>query len=148
MTRTEARSPVQGSPPSASPLQVVLDLNGTLLNFTRDLGTLDSFHALQRRKNIRKPVRWITPEWGTFAVHFRPGLDDFLDWLFEESGFRVGCWTFSTAEEVERTLELGEIAFGRHSERLEFIFNRSHSPGQSKIKVCWVIPSTVWIESF
>lgn len=86
---------------------VVLDLNGVLL---------DSTH--QKRLGVAEDAR------ARFKyVYFRPGLKEFLDWLFALPGVDVGIWTSNKRENADAIVNL--ILSARQREKLAFVYSRS-----------------------
>ena len=90
-------------------LLVVLDLNGVLL---------DSTH--RARAHVKHDCK------ARFKyVYFRPGMKDFLDWLFSMPGqVCVGVWTSNIRPNA--LVLVGEAFSSEQVERLQFVMSREH----------------------
>jgi hypothetical protein len=139
--RLEASSDVLAVPKNdeksvdSSTLNIVFDLNGTLLSYhfldtpsilsklvsskSRKPGQVDKF--IVEELEDKEPVMW-DADW---CVRFRPHVDELLEFLFEtpelKGRVRVGAWTFSGKGEV--AIDLARIAFGKYFEKIEFVWD-------------------------
>lgn len=89
-------------------LLVVLDVNGTILA---------SSH--QQRPNVRVDAR------ARFKyVYFRPGMREFIDWLFSQSNIiDVAIWTSNITENALAIIDL--ICTPAQRDRLRLVYTRS-----------------------
>lgn len=94
-----------------TPLLVVLDLDETLIH-SRGYMEGVSYDFI-----IPQSVDDPAPLYGTVI---RPGVDEFLDYLFEENAFEVGVWTSATPDYAQVVID---NVFGPEREPL-FVFAR------------------------
>lgn len=87
-------------------LLVVLDFNGTLVDSTHKRRSGATHDAMARHK----------------YVYFRPGLQEFIDWLMACPGVKIAVWTSNIRLNAEA---LTDIVFGSHRKQLAFIFSRN-----------------------
>lgn len=100
-------------------LLVVLDLNGVLV---------DSTHK------ARRGVKYDAKARAKF-VYFRPGLHEFLAWLCNHPGIRVGIWTSNIARNADALVSL--LFTEEQRARLAFVFSRDECivfPDYSSVK--------------
>lgn len=90
----------------AQKLLVVLDFNGTIL---------DSTH--RKRLGVKQDCM------ARFKfVYFRPGMHQFLMWLFEQPSITVGLWTSNIAKNAHALVDL--VFTNEQKARIAFVFTR------------------------
>jgi hypothetical protein len=114
-------------------LNIIFDLNGTLLSYHFKNSLMFESRLAQKTEDRMKQVRHEIVEdkdpgeWGKMmTVRFRPHLDELCEFLFSpemKDKVRVAAWTFSGRGDASR--ELTELAFGKYTDQLEFIWSGS-----------------------
>ena len=89
-------------------LLIVLDLNGTIL---------DSTHKKRQGVVPDAKARYK-------SVYFRPGMREFLDWLFAQPGIDVGIWTSNIGDNARAVVD--QAFTSSQKEALKFILSREH----------------------
>ena len=98
---------------------VVLDLNGTIL---------DSTHRRRRGQQHDGMARYK-------YVYFRPGMREFIDWLFAQKEIEVGIWTSNIQSNAEALVKLALRP--EQQEQLKFLYSRAQcelGPNYSSFK--------------
>ncbi|KAI9346794.1 NLI interacting factor-like phosphatase-domain-containing protein [Zopfochytrium polystomum] len=112
------RSSVAGS--GRTPLLLVLDLNGTLVDKVKKG---DEIRFARANPLCPAPVKTI----GKGKIYLRPYLDVFLDYVM--SNFHVAVWTSAT---LKNAVEMTSLVCQSHLPRLEFSWNRSRCDLESR----------------
>lgn len=92
-----------------TPLLVVFDLNGTLL---------DSTH--RKRPGVRENARARHK-----FVYYRPHLHTFMEWILRQPGITVAFWTSNIQANAERLVQL-IVPRKSDRDRLAFVWHRGH----------------------
>lgn len=121
---------------------VILDIDGTLVH------TLAKQEALKLEKRYgRAFIDHLIQDYqkvtmtDEHVIFFRPGLQEFLDHLFEK--YNVAIWSAGTPEYVNFVTQ--NIILARPNRRVEFVFNSTHcnesisrgSRGWKNLEVVW-----------
>ena len=111
---------------SGKKTHIVLDLDETLLNSV----TYSEFTKLSKEKQIKLRNRYTSHNMGKdYVVFERPGLQDFLDYLFKN--YRVSIWTAASKSYLIYILD--NIILTKKNRRPVYVFFSEHCDYAKKI---------------
>lgn len=110
-----------------SNLKIILDLDSTIIS------------SLRPFEKQPKNLKGYNMD-GEFIVYERPGLQDFLDFLFQN--FEVAVWTAASKDYALFIIE--EILLQKPERKLSFVFHSYHGVISEKISTCPKDLNLVW----